>query len=91
MRDAVDQGSCGAAVGGGLHRLALDKMSSVLGPDRARRLMERLLAKLGLALDTPQELMRFADELTRMGGFEGAVGAMLGVQAVMRGALPVTP
>jgi hypothetical protein len=71
-----------------LRRIAFDKMSSVLGRDRATRLMERLLSELALELDTPQDLLRFADAMSRLGGFEGALGAMLGVTAVIRGAQP---
>jgi len=50
--------------------------------------MERILHRLGLELRTPHDLMRFAEEMTALGGFEGAVGAMLGVVAVVRGATP---
>ena len=78
----------GLAPEGELHQLALDKMSAVLGPTRARHLMERILGRLGIELRTPRDLMRFAEELTALGGFEGAVGAMLGVVAVVRGATP---
>jgi len=78
----------GSAPDGELHQLALDKMSAVLGPIRARHLMARILERLDLELRTPRDLMRFAEELTTLGGFEGAVGAMLGVVAVVRGATP---
>ena len=73
---------------GELRQLALDKMSAVLGPDRARRLMQQILDRLEFELRTPHDLMRFAEEMTALGGFEGAVGAMLGVVAVVRGATP---
>lgn len=78
----------GTSSGGELHRLAYDKMSAVLGPDRARTLMQQLLRRMGLELKSAQDLLKFADELSALGGFEGAVGAMLGVTAVMRGATP---
>lgn len=73
---------------GDLHRLALDKMSAVLGKERARQLMQQMLAKLGIELRTPQDLFQLSEEMSRLGGFEGAVGAMLGVAAVIRGASP---
>ncbi len=71
-----------------VHRFALGKMTKVLGPERARVLLERLSKELGTTLDTPQDLLRFSDAMARMGGFEAAVGAMLGVAAVLRGASP---
>lgn len=70
------------------HRLAFEKMAAVLGADRARQLLQRILEELGIELRTPQDLFRFSEALSRLGGFEGAVGAMLGVTAVMRGAGP---
>ncbi|MCA1664669.1 MAG: hypothetical protein LC659_10435 [Myxococcales bacterium] len=73
-----------------LRRLALDKMSAVLGPVRARQLLESIVADLRIELRTPDDLFRFSDALSKMGGFEGAVGAMLGVAAVIRGASPVS-
>ena len=63
-------------------------MSNVLGPERARLLLERLLGELGIALETPQELLLLSERMAQMGGFEAAVGAMLGVAAVLRGAAP---
>ena len=71
---------------GELHEFALAKMSKVLGPDRARQLMKRLLDELGIELRTPDDLVQLSDAMSRLGGFEGAVGAMLGVAAVLRGA-----
>ena len=73
---------------GEIHSLALAKMSAVLGPERADRLLRSILHDLGIELRTPQDLFRFSEDLSRHGGFEGAVGAMLGVAAVMRGAGP---
>jgi hypothetical protein len=69
-------------------RLAFEKMAAVLGADRARQLLRSILQELGIELRTPQDLFRFSEALSRLGGFEGAVGAMLGVTAVMRGAGP---
>lgn len=76
----------GSVAPGELRQLALTKMSNVLGAERARMLMERLLRELAIELETPDDLAHFAEALSRQGGFEGAVGAMLGVTAVMRGA-----
>jgi len=71
-----------------LYGLALHKAAVVLGEHRARVLIDRLLGDLGIALDTPRDLLALSDAMTKLGGFEGAVGAMLGVVAIMRGASP---
>ena len=73
-----------------LHRFALTKMSSILGPERARQLLDRLLDELGIELVTPQELLLLSERMSQLGGFEAAVGAMLGVAAVLRGATPAS-
>lgn len=69
-----------------IFQLALRKMSSVLGDERARQIMERILTDQNATLVTADDLFRFASHLSKMGGFEGAVGAMLSVTAVLRGA-----
>lgn len=66
-----------------LQALALAKMTAVLGERRGRQLMGALLEQHKLTLGNVDELTRFAAELSKMGGFEGAVGAMLGLQAVL--------
>lgn len=71
-----------------LRRLAFTKMKNVLGDERARQLMDSLLRELGVELRTPDELLRFGERMSAMGGFESAVGAMLSVAAVLRGATP---
>jgi hypothetical protein len=74
-----------------LQELALAKMTAVLGPARAQQLMTRILTEHAIELRTPDDLFRFATELGKHGGFEGAVGAMLGVRAVMLGAAGSRP
>lgn len=69
-----------------LYRFAFAKVARVLGPDRARQLLERLLAELRLELRTADDLLVLGQRMSQMGGFEGAVGAMLGVAAALRGA-----
>ncbi len=71
--------------------LALTKMTRILGEKRAHVLMDQLLSTLGVELRDADELLQFAIELSKLGGFEGAVGAMLSVQAVMHGAVGETP
>lgn len=69
-----------------LYELAYAKMSRVLGESRAQELIALICEKQRVTLATADELMTFARELNAMGGFEGAVGALLSVLAVMRGA-----
>lgn len=61
-------------------------MSRVLGEERARRLASQILQRLAMDLHTADDLYAFAAELQKLGGFEGAVGAMLSVRALMHGA-----
>ena len=77
-----------AECSGEIYQLALEKMSAVLGRVRAGQLLRRILDDRRLKLQTPQDLFEFSEALSAMGGFEGAVGAMLGVTAVLRGAGP---
>ena len=74
-------------VDGKFYDLALTKMTRVLGEQRAQHLMKQILTALGVTLRDADELLQFAAELSKLGGFEGAVGAMLSVQAVMHGAI----
>lgn len=71
---------------GEFHTLALSKMTRILGAARARQLMCELLGKLGITLETADDLLQFSNELSKLRGFEGAVGAMLSVRALMSGA-----
>jgi hypothetical protein len=61
-------------------------MSAVLGRAQAERLLAQITASQKIELLTADDLHAFAAELTKRGGFEGAVGAMLGVRSVMLGA-----
>ena len=59
----------------------------VLGADKGRRVYADVLSEAKLAeVYTPDDLYVFSECLSRRGGFEAAVGAMLGVAAVLRGA-----
>lgn len=69
-----------------LHELALTKMVRILGEQRARQLMGEILASLNIVIEDADDMLQFAAELSRRPGFEGAVGAMLSVQAIMHGA-----
>ena len=69
-----------------LREFTLAKIARVLGRSRAEAILNELLLQLGIELNTPQDLLRLGEGMTRREGFEGAVGAMLTVAAVLRGA-----
>lgn len=70
-----------------LHGLVVQKLTRVFGEERARELLASTLAEARLeVVATPDHLMRVAQILQTRGGFEATTGAMLAVQAVMRGA-----
>lgn len=69
-----------------LLQVALAKMSPVLGAGRARALLDRLLSELRLELHTPQDLYEVGRAMSDLDGYEGAVGSLVRVAAVMRGA-----
>lgn len=72
---------------GALSELARAKLVKVLGPERGRRVYEDTLRALSLeAIDSPDRLYAFSEHLVTRGGIEAAVGALLGVAAVIRGA-----
>lgn len=68
--------------------LALSKLTRVLGSDRARTILKEVWAARNSQLQTAQDLYDFSQILAARSGFEGALGAMLGVAAVIRGARP---
>lgn len=71
----------------GCRELALQKLTRVFGEHRGDELLHETLAEIQLAtLETPGDLLRFGRALERRGGFEAAVGAMLSVQATLKGA-----
>lgn len=70
-----------------LSELARGKLARVLGPERGERLYcETLRALAAERIDSPDVLYAFGQHLVKRGGIEAAVGAMLGVAAVVRGA-----
>lgn len=72
---------------GSLSELARAKLVKVLGPERGRRVYEDTLRALSLeAISSPDLLYAFSEHLVAKGGIEAAVGALLGVAAVIRGA-----
>jgi hypothetical protein len=66
---------------------ALEKLTRVIGRDRARRVYAEVLVSACLSdLRTADDLYAFGQQLSMRGGFEAAVGGLLGVAAVLRGA-----
>jgi len=71
----------------GLAQLALDKLTRVLGAEQGKRAFAQTLIAVGLTdLRTPNELYTFGEHLSKQGGFQAAVGRLLTVAAVIRGA-----
>lgn len=67
--------------------LARDKLVRVLGRATGERVFAETLQHLRRTqIDTADDLYAFGEELTNRGGFEAAVGRLLSVAAVMRGA-----
>jgi hypothetical protein len=70
--------------------LAHSKLALVFGNEKAERLVREIAADGGLAeISSAQDLLVFSAVLKRRGGFESTVGAMLGLQAVLRGAAAI--
>ncbi len=71
----------------GLDEVAVGKLTRVLGTVAGQRVFEETLNSLHLAtLATPDDLFAFGVALTRRKGFESAVGGLITVAAVLRGA-----
>lgn len=69
--------------------VAVEKLTRILGAETGRSTMTRALQLSGLqSLQSADDLYRFAQELTAMSGFARAVGGMLSLEAILRGARP---
>jgi hypothetical protein len=69
------------------NEIVLKKLINAMGPDRARRLMSEVLAKLGLnELRTPDDRFEFGNELIRRGGVGKLLGTSITMQARLHGA-----
>jgi hypothetical protein len=67
--------------------IALEKLTRVFGVEKGRAIYVAALAAAGLIdLRSADDLFAFAAELSRRGGMEGAVGGLLSVASVLRGA-----
>ncbi len=69
------------------HDLAVSKLARIFGDEKAQQLVREIINESGMAaIATAQDLLIFSTALRSRGGFESTVGAMLGLQAVLRGA-----
>ena len=67
--------------------LARGKLTKILGADQGLRVFTATMRSLQLVeLESSNDLYAFANALTAAGGITAAVGALLGVAAVIRGA-----
>ena len=72
--------------------LALEKLGRVLGPARGRLVFDEVLAAGDIKeIHTANDLYRFGELLQKRVGFESAVGALLTVAALLRGANASAP
>lgn len=71
----------------GFTELARDKLVRVLGKEQGTRVFDDTLRTLGASsIDTADQLYAFGETVSERAGFEAAVGRLLSVAAVMRGA-----
>lgn len=64
-----------------------EKVSRILGDEKARELVEQVQAETGLtSFDGPDDLYTFGHALVRRGGLLEAIGRSVKIQALLRGA-----
>lgn len=69
-----------------LHALVVQKLTKIFGEARMQILLAEILEELAIArVATLPDLRAVSEALQRRGGFEATTGAMLAVQAAMRG------
>lgn len=67
--------------------LVLTKLKKLLGDEQGKSLHRITLTELDLSrLSSAEDLFTFADALRRHGGFIEAMGAVLRIQAILKGA-----
>jgi hypothetical protein len=68
--------------------LVRGRLSKALGPGRAQEIMLETTERMGgRDLESPQDLLTFAELLIKAGGLVQAVGRSLKVQALLHGAV----
>ena len=67
--------------------IAREKLTRVLGATKGATVFDATMLGLGMFdLATADDLYAFSQELTKLGGYEAAVGGLLSVQAAIAGA-----
>jgi hypothetical protein len=70
-----------------MHNPALQKVFNVLGAERGRAIVDQTLRLLGLSeLRTPDDRLKFGNELIKHGGLLESVGRAIKIQAILHGA-----
>lgn len=73
-----------------LSRVALERLARVLGAERAARLFPEVLSEASLSgIQTAQDLYTFGETLARRSGYEAAIGRLISIAAIVRGARSV--
>jgi hypothetical protein len=68
------------------NEVALNKLTNVMGASAGQKLAQSVLREVGIErVSSAADLKRFADSLSRHGGFASAVGALLALHATMYG------
>ena len=71
-------------------RQANNKLTSALGPEKSKQVVEECLQEAGLTtITTPQELLNFAKCLANRGGVAKVIGHSLKIQALLDGAAQI--
>jgi hypothetical protein len=71
---------------------ALAKLQRVLGPEKAGEVIDGCIRSAGVrGLETPDDRLRFARELIRLGGIYDAIGNSIAVQSILEGAKEAKP
>jgi len=74
-----------------LDELALQRLIRAVGPAVGPATASEALASLGIAeIESPAELLRFAEQLMQKGGVFESVGRGLKISALLKGAVPST-
>ena len=66
---------------------ALQKLTNLMGLERGQQFYRETLAQLGMnELDSPNDGLRFGNELISRGGVLASIGRSIKIQAILHGA-----
>jgi hypothetical protein len=72
--------------------MALKKLVNLMGQERGYSLYLEILDRIGLkGLATPNDSVRFGEELISRGGVLASIGRSIKIQAILHGAQTVQP